>query len=62
MHIMLSTYAYIPLASDLIVVGGGGWVVEGLMCGIKVLQHDFVLKMKGGLMCEGEHICGTLWY
>ena len=31
MHIMLSTFAYIPLASDLIVVGGGGWVVEGLV-------------------------------
>ena len=59
MHIMLSTFAYIPLASDLIVVGGGWW--RGL-CGIKVLQQDFVLKMKGGLMCEGERICWILWY
>ena len=61
MHIMLSTFAYIPLASDLIVVGGGGGWWRGL-CGIKVLQQDFVLKMKGGLMCEGERICGTLRY
>ena len=30
------------------------------MCGIKVLQQDFVLKMQGGLMHEGERICGTL--
>ena len=62
MHIMLSTYAYISVASDLIVVAGGGWAVEGLMCGIKVLQQDFVLKMQGALMCEGERICGTLGY
>ena len=48
MHIMLSTYAYISLASDLIVVGGGGWAIEGLLCGIKIPQQDFVLKMKGG--------------
>ena len=63
MHIMLSTFAYLSLASELIVVGGGGWAVEGLMCGIKVLQQDFALKMQGGLyMCEREHICGTLQY
>ena len=63
MHIILSAYAYILLASDLIVVGGGGWAVEGLMCGIKVPQQDFALKMQGSrLTCEGERICRTLRY
>ena len=62
MHIMLSTYAYISLASDLIVVVGGGWAIEGLLCVIKIPQQDFALKMQGGLMCEGERICGTLRY
>ena len=62
MHIMLSTYAYISLASDLIVVVGGGWATEGLLCGIKIPQQDFALKMQEGLMCEGERICGTLRY
>ena len=62
MHIMLSTYAYISLASDLIVVGGGGWAIEGLLCGIKIPQQDFALKMQGELMREGERICGTLRY
>ena len=38
--------------------GEGG----GLMCGIKIPQQDFALKMmQGGLMHEGGHICGTLW-
>ena len=31
------------------------------MCGIKIPQQDFVLKMQGGLMREGR-ICGTLRY
>ena len=34
------------------------------MCGIKVPQRDFALKMLGGLMHEGGGggICGTLRY
>ena len=37
--------------------------IEGLMCGIKVPQQDFVLKMPGGgLMREGGCICRTLRY
>ena len=31
-------------------------------CAIKIRQQDFALKMQGGLMCEGGHICGTLRY
>ena len=58
MHIMLSTYAYLSLASDLIVVGGEGWAVEGLMCRLKVLQQDFVLKMQGGLSARGSIFVG----
>ena len=38
--------------------GGGG----GLMCGIKIPQYEFALKMQGGFMCEGGRICGTLRY
>ena len=56
MHIMLSTFAYISLASDLIVVAGGGWW-RGL-CGIKVLQQHFVLKMQGGLSARGSIFVG----
>ena len=37
-------------------VGGVG---GGLMHGIKIPLQDFALKMQGGLMCEGGHICGT---
>ena len=37
---------------------GGG----GLMCGIKIPQQDFVLKMQGGLMREEGCICVTLRY
>ena len=37
---------------------GGG----GLMRGIKIPQYEFALKMQGGLMRQGGHICGTLWY
>ena len=32
------------------------------MCGIKIPQYEFALKMQGGLMRQGGHICGTLWY
>ena len=32
----------------------------GLMRGIKIPPHNFLLQMQGGLMCEGGHICGTL--
>ena len=32
------------------------------MRGIKIPQENFALKRQGGLMCEGGHICGTLWY
>ena len=32
------------------------------MCGIKLPQQEFALKMQGGLMCEGGRICGTLRY
>ena len=32
------------------------------MRGIKIPQQEFALKMQGGLMREGERICGTLWY
>ena len=32
------------------------------MCGIKIPQYEFALKMQGGLMCEGGRICGTLRY
>ena len=32
------------------------------MCGIKIPQYEFALKMQGGLMREGGHICGTLRY
>ena len=32
------------------------------MCRIKIPQHDFALKMQGGLMREGGRICGTLRY
>ena len=28
------------------------------MCGIKIPQQDFVLKMQGGLMCEGSVFLG----
>ena len=56
MHIMLSTFAYISLASDLIVVAVGGWW-RGL-CGIKVLQQHFVLKMQGGLSARGSIFVG----
>ena len=28
------------------------------MCGIKIPQQDFALKMQGGLMHEGGCICG----
>ena len=34
----------------------------GVMCGIKVPQQDFALKMPGKLMREGRCICGTLRY
>ena len=35
--------------------------VEGaLMHRIKIPLQDFSLKMQGGLMREGGHICGTL--
>ena len=34
----------------------------GLMHGIKIPQCEFALKMQGGLMHEGGHICGTLRY
>ena len=57
MHVMLSTFAYILLASDLIIVGGGGWAVEGLMCGIKVLQQDCA-KNAGGLCVMGSIFVG----
>ena len=39
---------------------GGG--MGGLMCGIKIPQQDFVLKMQGGLMREEGCICVTLRY
>ena len=32
------------------------------MHGIKIPQYEFALKMQGGLMHEGGHICGTLRY
>ena len=32
------------------------------MCRIKIPQQYFELKMPGGLMHEGGHICGTLRY
>ena len=32
------------------------------MRGIKIPQYEFALKMQGGLMREGGHICGTLRY
>ena len=32
------------------------------MCGIKIPQYEFALKMQGRLMRQGGHICGTLWY
>ena len=32
------------------------------MCGIKIPQQDFVLKMQGGLMREEGCICVTLRY
>ena len=32
------------------------------MRGIKIPQYEFALKMQGGLMREGERICGTLRY
>ena len=36
-----------------------GWWGGGLMCGIKIPQQDFALKMQGGgLMHEGGRICG----
>ena len=38
--------------------GGGG----GLMQGIKIPQHDFAIKMKGGHKRGGGGICGTLRY
>ena len=38
--------------------GGGG----ALLRKIKIPQYEFVLKMQGGLMREGGHICGTLRY
>ena len=57
MHIMLSTFAYISLASDLIVVAVGGWW-KGL-CGIKVLQQHFVLKCKEGLARGGAYLWDT---
>ena len=34
--------------------GGGGW----LMCGIKLLQQDFVLKMQGDL-CTRAYLQDT---
>ena len=34
----------------------------GLMCGIKIPQYEFALKIQGGLMREGGRICGTLRY
>ena len=35
----------------------GGW---GLMCGIKILQQDFVLRMQGegGIMHKGDIFVG----
>ena len=45
--------------------GGGGGGRGGLMCGMKIPQQDFVLKMQGRLMREGwggGHICVTLLY
>ena len=44
------------LEPDCVERRGGG----GLMRGIKIPMHDFALKMQGGLMREGGHICGTL--
>ena len=32
------------------------------MCGIKIPQQYFALKIQGGLMREGRRICGTLRY
>ena len=32
------------------------------MCGIKIPQQEFTLKMQRGLMREGGRICGTLRY
>ena len=32
------------------------------MRGIKIPHYEFALKMQGGLMREGGHICGTLRY
>ena len=60
MHIMLSTFAYISLASDFIVVGGEGWAVEGLVCGIKIPQQDFAPKMQGGLSAMGAYLWDTM--
>ena len=57
MHIMLSTFAYIPLASDLIVVGGGWW--RGLC---KSTSARLCAKNARGLTREWERICGTLRY
>ena len=41
---------------------GMSHLLGGLMCGIKIPQQDFALKMQGGggLMREGGRICGTL--
>ena len=32
------------------------------MCGIKIPQYEFALKMQGGLMREGGRICRSLRY